>query len=157
MLYNRSFCPWGDFGMRFSGKDRSKTILPGLCRLRTCVLGLRLAPGCLYGARLIWAIATLPGHWRLLAEILSMAREFGLDIIRACPCRPALAFGEMLAASILSRSCTGGLARELCRRAGAIDACLAVPARPEPQCVILMIVTWGCCGVALVRPGGPGS
>ncbi|KAB2693749.1 heavy metal translocating P-type ATPase [Brucella intermedia] len=96
--------------MRFSGKDRSKTILLvfAVCGL---VLGLGFYfSGYSYGARLIWAIATLPVLATLLAEILrSLWRgEFGLDIVAAMSMSAALAFGEMLAASIVALMYTGG-------------------------------------------------
>ncbi|WP_176073914.1 heavy metal translocating P-type ATPase [Brucella intermedia] len=96
--------------MRFSGKDRSKTILLvfAVCGL---VLGLGFYfSGYSYGARLIWAIATLPVLATLLVEILrSLWRgEFGLDIVAAMSMSAALAFGEMLAASIVALMYTGG-------------------------------------------------
>ncbi|MBB3219172.1 heavy metal translocating P-type ATPase [Ochrobactrum sp. RC6B] len=96
--------------MRFSGKDRSKTILLvfAVCGL---VLGLGFHfSGYSYGARLIWAIATLPVLATLLVEILrSLWRgEFGLDIVAAMSMSAALAFGEMLAASIVALMYTGG-------------------------------------------------
>lgn len=96
--------------MRFSGKDRSKTILLvfAVCGL---VLGLGFHfSGYSYGARLIWAIATLPVLAALLVEILrSLWRgEFGLDIVAAMSMSAALAFGEMLAASIVALMYTGG-------------------------------------------------
>ncbi|MBA8846373.1 heavy metal translocating P-type ATPase [Ochrobactrum sp. RH1CCR137] len=96
--------------MRFSGKDRSKTILLvfAVCGL---VLGLGFHfSGYSYGARLIWAIATLPVLATLLVEILRSLRrgEFGLDIVAAMSMSAALAFGEMLAASIVALMYTGG-------------------------------------------------
>ncbi|MGN6450289.1 MAG: heavy metal translocating P-type ATPase [Brucella intermedia] len=96
--------------MRFSGKDRSKTIFLvfAVCGL---VLGLGFHfSGYSYGARLIWAIATLPVLATLLVEILrSLWRgEFGLDIVAAMSMSAALAFGEMLAASIVALMYTGG-------------------------------------------------
>lgn len=96
--------------MRFSGKDRSKTILLvfAVCGL---VLGLGFHfSGYSYGARQIWAIATLPVLATLLVEILrSLWRgEFGLDIVAAMSMSAALAFGEMLAASIVALMYTGG-------------------------------------------------
>ncbi|ANG99528.1 cadmium-translocating P-type ATPase [Brucella pseudogrignonensis] len=96
--------------MRFSVEDRSKTILLifALCGL---VMGLGLHfSGYSSGARIIWAIATLPVLGSLLVEILrSLCRkEFGLDIVAAMSMSAALAFGEMLAASIVALMYTGG-------------------------------------------------
>ncbi|MEJ5902389.1 heavy metal translocating P-type ATPase [Ochrobactrum teleogrylli] len=96
--------------MRFSGEDRSKTILLifALCGL---VMGLGLHfSGYSSGARIIWAIATLPVLASLLVDILrSLCRkEFGLDIVAAMSMSAALAFGEMLAASIVAVMYTGG-------------------------------------------------
>jgi len=96
--------------MRFSVEDRSKTILLifALCGL---VMGLGLHfSGYFSGARIIWAIATLPVLGSLLVEILrSLCRkEFGLDIVAAMSMSAALAFGEMLAASIVALMYTGG-------------------------------------------------
>ena len=96
--------------MLFSVEDRSKTILLvfALCGL---VIGLGLHfSGYSSGARIIWAIATLPVLASLLVEILrSLCRkEFGLDIVAAMSMSAALAFGEMLAASIVALMYTGG-------------------------------------------------
>ncbi|MCK4207599.1 cadmium-translocating P-type ATPase [Brucella pituitosa] len=96
--------------MRFSGEDRSKRILLifALCGL---VMGLGLHfSGYSSGARIIWAIATLPVLASLLVEIhRSLCRkEFGLDIVAAMSMSAALAFGEMLAASIVALMYTGG-------------------------------------------------
>ncbi|MGO1164780.1 heavy metal translocating P-type ATPase [Brucella sp. C7-11G] len=96
--------------MRFSVEDRSKTILLifALCGL---VMGLGVHfSGYSSGARIIWAIATLPVLASLLVEILrSLCRkEFGLDIVAAMSMSAALAFGEMLAAAIVALMYTGG-------------------------------------------------
>lgn len=96
--------------MRFSVEDRSKTILLifALCGL---VMGLGLHfSGYSSGARIIWAIATLPVLATLFVEIFrSLWRtEFGLDIVAALSMSAALAFGEMLAASIVALMYTGG-------------------------------------------------
>ncbi|KAB2757510.1 heavy metal translocating P-type ATPase [Brucella anthropi] len=96
--------------MRFSVEDRSKTILLifALCGL---VMGLGLHfSGYFSGARIIWAIATLPVLGSLLVEILRSLwrKEFGLDIVAAMSMTAALAFGEMLAASIVALMYTGG-------------------------------------------------
>lgn len=96
--------------MRFSGEDRSKTFLLifAFCGL-VSGLGLHFS-GCPYGARLTWAIATLPVLATLLVEILRslLRKEFGLDIVAAMSTSTALAFGEMLAASIVALMYTGG-------------------------------------------------
>nr|WP_213506847.1 heavy metal translocating P-type ATPase [Brucella anthropi] len=96
--------------MRYLGEDRSKTILLifALCGL---VIGLGLHfSGYSYGARLSWTIATLPVLAALLVEILRslLRKEFGLDIVAAMSMSAALAFGEMLAASIVALMYTGG-------------------------------------------------
>ena len=96
--------------MRFSGEDRSKTTLLifAFCGL---VIGLGLHfSGYSFGARLIWTIATLPVLATLFVEILRSLwrKEFGLDIVAALSMSAALAFGELLAASIVALMYTGG-------------------------------------------------
>ncbi len=96
--------------MRFSVENRSKTILMifTLCGL---VIGLGLHfSGHSYGARFTWTIATLPVLATLFVEIFRSLwrKEFGLDIVAALSMSAALAFGEMLAASIVALMYTGG-------------------------------------------------
>ncbi len=140
--------------MRFSGEGRSKTILLifAFCGL---VIGLGLHfSGYSYGARLAWTIATLPVLATLLVEILRSLwrKEFGLDIVAAMSMTAALAFGEMLAASIVALMYTGEPFLKALPKGGHAVRCMpCCPVRRERQRVISMTISKRLPWIRFVR------